>query len=81
MLLAASEGTTVEVLFVDHAQPGDRVTLAGTSGEAPAQEIDVDSFFTLPIAAVDSRVRVGDAGLECAGRPVVTVKVSKGRVK
>ena len=29
MLLAASEGKTVEVLFVDHAQPGDRVVLSG----------------------------------------------------
>ena len=29
MLLAAQDGTQVEVLFADHAQPGDRVTLEG----------------------------------------------------
>ncbi len=77
----ASEGKTVEVLFVDHAAPGSRVVLAGTEGPAPAQQIDIDAFFTMPIAAVDSRVMVGDASLECAGTPVVTTKVVKGRVK
>ncbi len=81
MLLAASEGKTVEVLFVDHAQPGDRVLLSGAAGDAPAGQIDIDTFFTMPIAAVDSRVRVGDADLVCGGKPVVTLKVSKGRVK
>jgi hypothetical protein len=83
MLLAAqtTDGRTVEVLLVDHARPGDRVVLSGTAGEPPAGQIDIDAFFSMPIAAVDSRVRVGDADLECGGRAVVTLKVSKGRVK
>jgi len=83
MLLAAqtTDGRTVEVLLVDHARPGDRVVLSGTAGEPPAGQIDIDTFFSMPIAAVDSRVRVGDADLECGGRAVVTLKVSKGRVK
>ncbi len=81
MLLAGSEGKVVEVLFVDHAAPGDRVTLSGTTGPAPAEQIDVDTFFTMPIAVEASKVVVGDAALECAGKPVVTAKVAKGRVK
>ena len=81
MLLAGSEGKVVEVLFVDHAQPGDRVTLAGTAGPAPTDQIDVDTFFTMPISVDSSRVVVGDAALLCAGKPVVTAKVVKGRVK
>ena len=81
MLLAASEGKTVEVLFVDHAKPGDRVVLAGgPAAEAPA-EIDIDMFFSMPITAEDRRVVVGNAALECAGKPVETTRVVKGRVK
>ncbi len=81
MLLAGSEGKVVEVLFVDHARPGDRVTLAGTTGPAPSDQIDIDTFFTTPIGVEASRVVVGDAALECGGKPVVTAKVAKGRVK
>ncbi len=81
MLLAASEGKTVEVLFVDHALPGDRVTPEGPAAAATPDEIDIDTFLTMPIAAEDRRVRVGDVGLECQGKPVMTSKVSKGRVK
>jgi methionyl-tRNA synthetase len=81
MLLAASAGKVVEVLFVDHAQPGDRVTLAGTTESAPTDQIDIDAFFTMPIAVEASRVVVGDAALECGGKPVVTARVVKGRVK
>ncbi|HET6452395.1 MAG TPA: methionine--tRNA ligase [Spirochaetia bacterium] len=81
MLLAASEGKTTEVLFVDHAKPGDRVLLdGGTSAEAPAQ-IDVDTFFSMPISVDAGRVVVGDAALECAGKPLATARVVKGRVK
>jgi methionyl-tRNA synthetase len=81
MLLAASEGKTVEVLFVDHAKPGDRIVLSGgPSTEAPAQ-IDIDAFFEMPISTENSHVVVGGAALECEGRPLITTKVSKGRVK
>jgi methionyl-tRNA synthetase len=81
MLLAASEGKTVEVLFVDHARPGDRVLLAGgPSAEAPG-EIDVDTFFSMSITAENSRIVVGNTALECGGKPVATTRVVKGRVK
>jgi len=81
MLLAASEGKTVEVLFVDHAKPGDRIALSGGPSAESLPEIDIDTFFGMPIAAENGRVVVGDAALECAGKPLVTTRVSKGRVK
>jgi hypothetical protein len=93
MLLAAQEAKVVEVLFVDHALPGDRVVLVGgapagvpadsAAVAAPAApgEIDIDTFFSTPIAVDSFRVTVGDSALECAGKPVVTSKVAKGRVK
>jgi methionyl-tRNA synthetase len=90
MLLAAQpdgpEGApaeTVEVLFVDHATPGDRVVLEGTDPAvpAPADRIDVDTFFTMPIRVEDATVLVGGQRLTCAGKDVRTAKVVKGRVQ
>jgi methionyl-tRNA synthetase len=90
MLLAAQpdspEGQppeTVEVLFVDHATPGDRVVLEGddSAAAAPSQRIDVDTFFSMPIRVEDSAVRVGTLGLSCSGQAVRTTKVAKGRVQ
>jgi methionyl-tRNA synthetase len=90
MLLAAQPDTpegeppgTVEVLFVDHAAPGDRVLLEGSDSAAPppTKVIDVDTFFTMPIRVEDSAVRVGGLKLSCAGREVRTAKVAKGRVQ
>jgi methionyl-tRNA synthetase len=81
MLLAASEGKTVEVLFVDHANPGLRIVLfGGPMAESPAP-IDIDTFSGMPIVVENNRVVVGDAVLECAGIPLTTLRVSKGRVK
>ena len=79
----AKTGKTVEVLFVENARPGDRVMAAGGTAAAapPPAEIDIDTFFATPITVEDSRVMVGDAALECGGRPILTVKVAKGRVK
>jgi methionyl-tRNA synthetase len=81
MLLAGQEDKTVDVLFVDHATPGDRVTLGESNTPAPAAQIDVDTFFTMPIAVANGKVVVGDAALVCGGKPVVTTRISKGRVK
>ena len=62
MLLAAQEGKTVEVLFVDHAAPGDRVVLSGAARSTPIREqIDIDTFFTMPIC----RGRLPGEGRRC----------------
>ena len=83
MLLAAEQGDTVEVLFVDHAQPGDPVRLAGDPEREPAAEtpeIDIQEFASIPLVVTDSRIQVGGTDLECRGVPVTAVKVQKGEV-
>jgi methionyl-tRNA synthetase len=85
MLLAASEGKTVEVLFVDPARPGDAVELApgavaaATPGAAKP-EIDIDTFLSLPIRVSEQAVNVEGVPLICAGKPVTTAIVKTGEV-
>ena len=89
MLLAAETEDSagepvVEVLFVDHAEPGTPAVLAekpksGESGEKP-ERIDIDAFFEVPIRVVDGTVVVGSTPLTCAGREVRTEKVRDGKV-
>jgi methionyl-tRNA synthetase len=82
MLLAAQEGDAVEVLFADHAQPGDPVGLTGLdSPPRPGEQIDIDEFFTVPIQVEDGRVLIDGVALECAGRPVTTARVTRGQVR
>jgi methionyl-tRNA synthetase len=83
MLLAAQEGKTVEVLFVDHAKPGDTVALSGdeTAQGAAFQEIDIDTFASIPIVVEDFKVVVGATPLRVGDRQLSTSKVQKGRVK
>jgi methionyl-tRNA synthetase len=83
MLLAAQDGTQVEVLFADHARPGDPVTLEGEGPEpaSPRGEIDIEQFFKVPIQVQDHRILVEGAALACAGRPLLTTLVKDGQVK
>jgi methionyl-tRNA synthetase len=85
MLLAAQDGVQVEVVFADHAQPGDRVTLKGEpEPAAPAStraEIDIEEVFRVPIRVLVHRILVEGAALECAGRPLAAAKVKDGQVK
>ena len=82
MLLAADDGKTVEVLFADHAQPGDPVTLKGFQESAPAgEQLDIDEFFSIPIEVQDGQVLIDDVALECAGKPVTTDNVKSGKVR
>jgi methionyl-tRNA synthetase len=82
MLLAAQDGTQVEVLFADHAQPGDRVTIRGEAEPGVRRdEIDIEEFFRVPIRVQDNRILVEGTALECAGRPLATAKVKDGQVK
>jgi methionyl-tRNA synthetase len=82
MLLAAQAEKTVEVLFADHAKPGDRVGLGDApAGSASPAEIDIDTFLSLPISVLDFAVMVGTLPLTVGGKPIVTAMVAKGRVK
>ena len=82
MLLAAQDGTQVEVLFADWAQPGERITLEGEREPAEARaQIDIEEFFRVPIRVQAGRILVEGAALVCAGRPLATAKVKDGQVK
>ncbi|MCK7470883.1 MAG: hypothetical protein MZU95_08925 [Desulfomicrobium escambiense] len=84
MLLAASkdgpEGhEIVEVLEASWAEPGARVSLESTVGE-PSPEIDIDTFFSMPIRSEGGTVKVGPKVLGAEGRPLTTVRVTDGNV-
>jgi methionyl-tRNA synthetase len=82
MLLAAEDGKTVEVLFADHAQPGDVVGLTGLQRPVQSgEEIDIEEFFSIPIQVQGDQVLIDDVPLECAGKPVTTDKVKTGQVR
>ena len=82
MLLAAQEGETVEVLFADHAQPGDPVGLAGLQrASEPGEEIEIEEFFSIPIQVKDGQVLIDDVPLECAGKTIATQSVKAGQVR
>jgi methionyl-tRNA synthetase len=82
MLLAAADGETVEVLFADHAQPGESVGLEGLQRPAQSgEEIDIEEFFSIPIQVKGSRALIDDLPLECAGKTVTTEKVKTGQVR
>ncbi|MFP4300928.1 MAG: methionine--tRNA ligase [Spirochaetaceae bacterium] len=89
MLLAASDKTPegeerVEVLFVDHAEPGERVVLEGDDAEAAQVEhlsrLKIDEFFEVPIRAEAREIMVGSKRLICAGEPVRSHEVKNGTV-
>lgn len=88
MLLAAdpddgAEGDerTVDVLFVDHATPGERVLPEGVSAPTTEpDEIDIESFFSMPITVKDGVVQVGGRDLEVGGKKVTSEKVTSGKV-
>ncbi|HRZ65697.1 MAG TPA: methionine--tRNA ligase, partial [Spirochaetia bacterium] len=91
MLLAASrkvEGEggamvkeTVEVLDAGQAAPGSRVLLEGQDESiAPQAEIDVDSFFSVPIRAEGASAMIGAKRLLAGGSPFRFAKVDRGEV-
>ncbi len=86
MLLAASvknpDGSqVVEVLDAGDAPTGSRVHLEGAEPDAGVlPEIDIDTFFSIPIRAESCAIRVGDANLCVAGRALRSAKVVDGEV-
>ncbi len=82
MLLAAEAGDTIEVIFADKAEPGDRVVVEGDEAREPVEpeEITIDDFFSLPIGVENYTVKVEDRVLNVAGRPLIVEKVRNGTV-
>ena len=81
MLLAASKDETVDVLFVENANPGDQVVLEDFPGvEESPPTISIDEFFDIPIAVRDYQVFVGDTPLVCGGEKIKSIKVDTGEV-
>lgn len=85
MLLAASrkdaEGNNlVEVLEAPWAEPGTRLEVQGYPAVATPSEIDIDTFFAIPIRVVQGKVEVEDAPLLAAGRNLTTTRVLDGEV-
>ncbi|MFW5812279.1 MAG: methionine--tRNA ligase, partial [Alkalispirochaetaceae bacterium] len=89
MLLAASdkdgEGRErVEVIFADHATPGDRVVLEGDDEDAASVEhlsrLKIDEFFAVPIRCEEHEIKVGSRRLVCGGELLRTREVGSGSV-
>ncbi|MCE1206928.1 MAG: class I tRNA ligase family protein, partial [Spirochaetia bacterium] len=85
MLLAASrhgeEGKeAVEVLTAPWAKPGTRVQLEATACETPSEQIDVDTFFSIPLEAKDGFAFAGKEKLIVDGKPIVLEKVRDGEI-
>jgi methionyl-tRNA synthetase len=83
MLLAGEEAGTVEVIFVEDAEPGTRIVL---SGDDPAKltlppEMTIDTFFETPLTIKDSVLHLEDTPLSCNGRPIRMAKVVNGKVR
>jgi methionyl-tRNA synthetase len=90
MLLAASdqggigpEGQPIErceVLDAGDTPTGTKVELAGLpSGELPA-EIDIDTFFSIPLLVRNNSVEAGGRALTLRGNPILTKVISNGDV-
>jgi methionyl-tRNA synthetase len=90
MLLAASRKSAgedgvsvkeaVEVLDAGDAAPGTRLSLEGRALPGEAGEIDVDAFFSVPIAARGGFSFVGSARLVAGDRPFALERVPEGEV-
>jgi methionyl-tRNA synthetase len=91
MLLAASDhnGKTpegesgaerVEVLDASGIPIGTRVMLEGSSGGTPPAEIDIDTFFSIPLAVENNTVKAGGKALTLNGKPIKTNVIGSGEV-
>lgn len=83
MLLAAEDkDKNVEVIFIDDAEPGDRIALQGEDFKVYPypKRIKVDTFFDIPLRTVDGVVTVGNTPLECNGKVITTSIVKNGEV-
>ncbi|MHB9294475.1 Methionine--tRNA ligase [Pillotina sp. SPG140] len=85
MLLAASDKDSegherCEVLDAGDVPTGTKVTLENGLEGTPPQEIDVDTFFTVPLEVKDGIVRCADHALTVNGTVIRTQKILNGEV-
>jgi methionyl-tRNA synthetase len=94
MLLAASDhngpagedanaGTgaeRVEVLDASGIPTGTRVRVEGRADETPPPEIDIDTFFSIPLEVRDNTVFAGGRALTLEGKPIKTALIARGEV-
>jgi methionyl-tRNA synthetase len=84
MLLAASAGDVVEVIFADDVPVGTPVTLegdpVGAVGSPLKPQISIDTFFATPLVTEDGIVVCGTKALKAGGKTLETLKVLKGEV-
>ena len=77
----AGEGTLrVEVLDAGDAPAGTRVSIEGCKEETPPAEIDIDTFFSIPMEALDNTIMCGGRKLLIRGQPIRTRQIPKGEV-
>lgn len=86
MLLAANDkagpdgSERVEVIFAPHAKPGDQVCLTGREASGSLPEIDINTFFSIPLHAADFSAKAGETGLQVAGQALKTWVVASGEL-
>ncbi|GHV96627.1 methionine--tRNA ligase [Spirochaetia bacterium] len=90
MLLAAGDNQGIgpegqsaercEVLDAGDTPTGTRVLLEGQEAAAAPAEIDIDTFFSVPIVANNYAVQSGGKNLCLAGKPIRTSIIPEGEV-
>jgi methionyl-tRNA synthetase len=80
--VSAPDGTVerVEVLDAGDVSTGTPVSLDGAGPGSPPSEIDIDTFFTIPLLVQDGTVMVGGKALTLAGNPIKTRIIIQGEV-
>jgi methionyl-tRNA synthetase len=85
MLLAASDtdgegNERVEVLDAEDTPTGTPVQIRDLSSGPLPPEIDIDTFFSIPIVVVNHEITVGDKALTLRGNPIRTKVIGAGEV-
>ena len=70
----------VEVLDACDVPIGTRVKIEGVESTEPPAEIDIDTFFSIPLDVADNTVTVGGKVLTLDGKPITTKIISCGNV-
>jgi methionyl-tRNA synthetase len=70
----------VEVLDAGDAPVGTRVKIEGIDTMETPAEINIDTFFSIPMEVRENAVLVGGKALTMEGKPIRTKIVSQGNV-